>query len=367
MNPFNAFDVSMNNLVAWTEYAKIMSEPVSHDWQWSSPNKYLIDNEAFVLIRFFPDKPAKGPGILIGAPQAGHSPECIDMDEYRSLVRTLHNLTGRPVYGFGWKDATYERKDCEFDETVEAIWDSVDAIKKDGCDSVCGAGVCQRGYTFVMAEALRPGTFAGLLLIASPMDFAAAREKSEIQKALKDRGYGFFERQVVNNGGLLDGRFILNGFINMNLSKIWHDATTGLYFNILSGDKKAVKRYRGFKRWYFKTQHLPGKLYLRIVKDLFIDNLLHGKALAVKGEIVDPGKIKCPVAVAYGDKDEITFPEEALGILSVISSAKKAAFEVKKAGHFFFASEKHLKTAFIGPIKFLGLFKEQEQKELLAA
>ncbi|OGF27677.1 hypothetical protein A2303_00410 [Candidatus Falkowbacteria bacterium RIFOXYB2_FULL_47_14] len=333
---------------AWLTWWTITLCPIPQEIPWPHPCKIVLDEPGYILYRFFPDDGRDNAPFasLLAAPEAGHTGNCMALSEEQSIVRMVHDNTIGAVYLKVSKDATMDRKNEGFDEFVDGIRQCVKKIGK----PTIGIGVCQGGYPSLITEALYPGTFAGLMLVNSPVDFKI--DGGPIQKALDTYGYGFYEYMVACGYGLMDGRWLVAGFIAMSWQKRIEDDGPKLFEMILRKEAGKLAKYEDFRRWYYKTQCLPGRQYLQTVKDLFFENLLIKGEFAVHGRRVNLADVRCPLSVIYSEKDQITLPRQATEVIHYVSSPQKAVF-ASPGGHFSFASGTSLRKYYPPAVAFL--------------
>jgi len=168
-------------------------------------------------------------------------------------------------------------------------------------------GICQAGWQSFIYASLFPEKVATLSLLGSPIDFKAPDDKgktAKIQQLVQTYPLWFYQCLVAMGGGVLNGKFMVLGFKNMNFSDHYIKGPLELYLNIDIPEQ--VGRSRIFKRWYEWTQNIAGAWYLQVVLELFMKNKLVQGRLKVLGKFVDPGKIKCPLFLFSGCKDDIT-------------------------------------------------------------
>ena len=112
-------------------------------------------------------------------------------------------------------------------------------------------------------------------------------------------------------GGVLDGRFLLGGFIAIN-----PEAEVSRQLALLGAldEPEHLARYVAFEDWFKHTQAIPGAFYLWIVEHLFRRNALIAGELEIRGERVDLGRIDAPLFLLGGATDHITPPPQVFAL-----------------------------------------------------
>jgi len=306
--------------VAQTEQLKSMHRDLAKFWEelqrfeeppWQSANTVVLNDKAFKLRRFTEER--KGLPILILGPQAGHHTSIVDYAlPGQSLVELCKVSTDRPVYAVEWKSATLDRRDETIDDLI---------LQTDRCVEYLGGkahlvGLCQAGWLSSIYAALYPGKVHSLVLGGAPIDFTAGGGK--IQQMVQTMPYTFYSWLVQLGGGLMDGRYIVTGFKNMNPYDRYIDDYVKLYRSI--NDPEQLARIRRFRRWYEYTQSLAGGWYKQAVYELFKKNKLVKGRLKVLRQYVDLKRISCPVVLIAGEKDDITLEPQLFNMEKHVSS-----------------------------------------------
>jgi poly(3-hydroxybutyrate) depolymerase len=288
------------NLFKFWEHLLTVEKP---DWQ--SENTVVLETEAFKLRQFSPK--VAGPSILIMSPQAGHH-SCIA--DYalpnQSLVQLCKEVTGRAVYAVEWKSADLSRRHETIDDLVSQVSQCVAAIG----DGIVMIGLCQAGWLATIYASLYPDKVLALMLGGAPIDFTAGGGK--IQDMAQNLPMSFYSALVNMGCGVMDGRFIVTGFKNMNP----YDRYVGDYLELFANinDPRMVERSRRFRSWYEHTQNVAGAWYLQAVYELFKKNKLVRGELKVMGTCVSLKNINCPVVLIAGAEDDITPPAQLLNM-----------------------------------------------------
>lgn len=277
---------------------------------WQSENMVVLETEAFKLRQFTPKR--SGPPLLILGPQAGHH-SCIT--DYalpgQSLVELCKENTGCTIYAIEWKSADPSRRHETIDDLVQQVSECVNFID----DKVHIIGLCQAGWLSSIYASLYPGNVLSLILGGAPIDFTAGGGK--LQEMVQNLPTTFYWSMVQMGFGVMNGKFIVTGFKNMNPNDRYVGDYLKLFTNI--NDPKIVERSHRFRRWYEYTQNVAGAWYLQAVYELFKRNRLIRGKLKVMGKYVSLKNITCPLALIAGANDDITLEPQLFNMADHVS------------------------------------------------
>jgi poly(3-hydroxybutyrate) depolymerase len=298
--PFDALD----DWVRWWDAMSDRRPPA-----WTSPNKVVFEAPVARLRDFSPARAPRVVPTLVLPPQAGHDSCIVDYSPEQSQMRTILETGLKRAYTLDWIGATEETKDVGIDDYLEVIDRAVDHIG----GPVNLIGDCQGGWLAAIYAALHPERINTLTLAGAPIDFHCG--EPVIHAALRSLSPGgnlaFYRGLVAAGGGMLRGEDMLAGFI-----AIKPDNEIARQLQLLANidDRAHVERYREFEDWFKYTQAIPGAFYLWIVEHLFRDNELIAGKLEVGGELVDLGRIRCPLNLLGGAGDHITPPDQVFAV-----------------------------------------------------
>jgi len=153
----------------------------------------------------------------------------------------------------------------------------------------------------------------------------------------------FYEELVQAGGGLMRGRFMLEGWKTMHPEAQYVDKYLRLYEHI--DDPDYVSKTETFERWYENPIDLPGRWYLQAVNELFRENRLAKGQFVGLGRRLALGDIRCPVYLLAGDADDITPKEQVFAAENLVGTPKAAiAKALAPGGHVgLFMGEKTLR------------------------
>ena len=267
----------------------------------ATSNQVRLDLRTMVLRDY--GKPGGIP-TLVDAPHAGHTSMIADYHNGQSLVETLLANGINHVALTDWKSATEDMKDLEIDNYLAELIVAIDDLG----GRVNLIGLCQGGWVSAMIAARFPGKVNSLVLAGAPIDTDAGN--GPIKRMVHESPISFYEDLVELGGGLMKGKFMLQGWKNMHPEQHYIQDHIDLYEHI--DDPAYLAKEETFESWYENPIDLPGRWYLQVIKQLFKENQL------AKGEFVGLGRklslrnITCPAYLLAGASDDITTPEQVL-------------------------------------------------------
>ena len=325
-------EVVAKNLKFAEEEVKIHAEVIP---EVATPNIVRLDLRTMVLRDY--GRPGGVP-TLVDAPYAGHSAVIADYAKGQSLVETLLANGIGHVALTHWKSATDDMKDFDIDNYLAELIVAIDDLG----GRVNLVGLCQGGWMSAMVAARFPEKVNTLVLAGSPIDTDAG--DGPIKRMAHATPMSFYEDLVNLGGGLMRGKFMLQGWKNMHPDEHYIKEHIDLYEHI--DDPAFVAKRETFARWYENPLDLPGRWYLQAIGQLFKENRF------AKGEFVGLGRrlnlkaITCPVYLLAGESDDITTKEQVFDAEKYLGTPKERI--VKKlvpGGHIgLFMGSKTLKA-----------------------
>lgn len=275
----------------------------------ATPNRVRLDLRTMLLREY--GTPGKIP-TLVDAPHAGHTAVIADYHKGQSLVETLLANGIGHIALTDWKSATNDMKDLEIDNYLAEVVVAIDDLG----GRVNLVGLCQGGWVSAMIAARFPEKVNSLVLAGAPIDTDAG--DGPIKRMVQASPLSFYEELVDLGGGLMKGKFMLQGWKNMHPEQHYLQDHVDLYEHI--DDPAYVAKEETFKSWYENPIDLPGRWYLQVIKQLFKENRL------AKGDFVGLGRrlslrnIACPTYLLAGANDDITTPEQVLDAAKYIDT-----------------------------------------------
>jgi polyhydroxyalkanoate depolymerase len=289
----------------------------------ATPNQIRLDLRTMALRDY--GQP-KGIPTLVDAPHAGHTAMIADFHQGQSLIQTLLANGIDHVALTDWKSATDDMKDFDIDNYLADVVVAIDDLG----GRVNLVGLCQGGWVSAMIAARFPDKVNSLVLAGAPIDTDAGA--GPIKRMAKASPMSFYQELVGLGGGLMKGKFMLQGWKNMHPEQHYFQDYVDLYEHV--DDPAYVAKEETFASWYENPIDLPGRWYLQVMEQLFKENQL------AKGEFVGLGRtlnlrnITCPTYLLAGADDDITTPEQVLDAAKYIGTPKdRIAQETVPGGH----------------------------------
>jgi poly(3-hydroxyalkanoate) synthetase len=277
----------------------------------ATSNRLRLDLRTMALRDY--GKPGGIP-TLIDAPHAGHTAMIADYHKDQSLVQSLLDNGIGHVALTDWKTATDDMKDFEIDNYLA---DMVVAIDDLG-GRVNLVGLCQGGWVSAMIAARFPEKINALVLAGAPIDADAG--DGPIKRMAHKTPLSFYRELVELGGGLMKGKFMLQGWKNMHPAQHYMQDQIDLYEQI--DDPVYIAKEEAFDSWYENPIDLPGRWYLQVIQQIFQENRLAKGAFVGLGRKLDLKKITCPTYLLAGADDDITTPEQVLDAAHYIGTPK---------------------------------------------
>ncbi|HUO55050.1 MAG TPA: alpha/beta fold hydrolase [Rhodoblastus sp.] len=277
----------------------------------ATPNRARLDLRSMILRDYGRQG---GLSTLVDAPFAGHTSMIADYRKGQSLIETLL-ASGLPHVALtDWKSASDDMKDLDIDNYLA---DMVVAIDDLG-GRVNLVGLCQGGWMSAMVAARFPQKVASLVLAGAPIDTDAG--DGPLTRMVHESPTSFYEEMVALGGGLMRGKFMLQGWKNMHPAQHYIQDHIDLYEHI--DDPAYLAKEEAFERWFENPTDLPGRWYLQAITQLFKENRF------CRGEFVGLGRklnlqdIVCPTYLLAGASDDITTAEQVLDAAKYIGTPK---------------------------------------------
>jgi len=267
----------------------------------ATENRVMLDLRTMTL-RDYSRADAKGVPTVVDAPYAGHTAMIADYHRGQSLIETLLANGLDRVFLTDWKSATEDMKDLEIDQYLAEINVCVDDLGA----RVNLVGLCQGGWMSAMYAARFPHKVASLVLAGSPIDTDAG--DGPIKRMAHASPVSFYEELVAMGGGLMRGKFMLDGWKNMHPEEHYIKQHIDLYEHI--DDPVYLKKEETFESWYENPIDLPGRWYLQAIVQLFKENRLAKGSFVGLGRRLSLKDITCPVYLLAGESDDITTKEQ---------------------------------------------------------
>jgi poly(3-hydroxyalkanoate) synthetase len=277
----------------------------------ATPNRVRLDLRTMVLRDY--GQPGGTP-TLVSAPYAGHTAMIADYHRGQSLIETLLANGIAHVALTDWKSATEDMKDLEIDNYLAEMIVAIDDLR----GRVNLVGLCQGGWVAAMVAARFPEKVNSLVIAGAPIDTDAGN--LPIKRMAHESPASFYVELVALGGGLMKGKFMLQGWKNMHPEQHYIRDHIDLYEHI--DDPTYLEKEETFESWYENPIDLPGRWYLQVINQLFKENRLAKGAFIGLGRKLDLRDIACPTYLLAGADDDITAPEQVLDAAKYLGTPK---------------------------------------------
>ncbi len=278
----------------------------------ATPNIVRLDLRTMVLRDY--GRPGGIP-TLVDAPYAGHSAVIADYAKGQSLVETLLANGIGHVALTDWKSATDDMKDFDIDNYLAELVVAIDDLG----GRVNLVGLCQGGWQSAMAAARFPEKVNTLVLAGSPIDTDAG--DGPIKQMAHLSPMSFYEDLVALGGGLMRGKFMLQGWKNMHPDEHYFKEHIDLYEHL--DDPPYLAKEENFESWYENPLDLPGRWYIQVMRELFKENRLAKGVFVGLGRRLNLKAITCPVYLLAGESDDITSKEQVFDADKYLGTPKE--------------------------------------------
>ena len=129
-------------------------------------------------------------------------------------------------------------------------------------------GLCQGGWVAAMVAARFPDKVNSLVLAGAPIDTDAG--DGPFKRMAHQSPDSFYRELVELGGGLMKGKFMLQGWKNMHPEQHYIQDHVDLYEHI--EDPAYLKKEEAFESWYENPIDLPGRWYFQVMTQLFKEN-----------------------------------------------------------------------------------------------
>ena len=250
--------------------------------------------------------------FVVVDPRAGHGPGIGGFKADSEIGVAMK--AGHPCYFIGFLPEPMPGQTIEDIARAEAIFiEKVIALHPDADGKPCVIGNCQAGWAVMMLASLRPELFGPIIIAGAPLSYwAGVRGKYPMRYSGGLLGGSWLTALTSDlGGGKFDGAWLVQNFENMNPSNtLWTKQ-----YNVYSKVDAEADRYLEFERWWGGHVNLNAEEIQFIVDQLFVgNNLAAGRIKTSDGQVVDLRKISSPIVVFCSKGDNITPPQQALGL-----------------------------------------------------
>lgn len=241
---------------------------------------------------------------LLLVPHIINRPYILDLSEDVSVVQ-FFSRQGIEVFMIDWGYPEPRHQEISFSHYAEYVNLAIGLMET---EAPFVLGYCTGGIIALIWASLFPIKPKGLMLMATPVDFADWHDPRLIWGKL------FNVRQVARHYGNIPGELI--DFIGLQLFSLYlpQFAMEPEFWEEF-WNRDAFKNHWRRWRWVMDAQAIPRAAYTQFIEDCYRKNLLIQNRMIVNGRKVDLTKLSVPVLNLYDRYDHIVPPESvrALG------------------------------------------------------
>jgi polyhydroxyalkanoate synthase len=273
-----------------------------------------------VLWRYRPTAPDAGLPPLVICYALVNRPYMMDLQPDRSLIRGLL-ARGIDVHLVDWGYPAREDSHLSLDDYVNRHLGACIDHVRDACGvpAVNLLGVCQGGTLSLCHAALHPERVRNLVTMVTPVDFHT--EENLLSKWVRRLDVDRMV-QVLGNvpGELLNAAFI--SLMPLRLTALKYAGLADI-----AEDRAALENFLRMERWIQDSPDQAGTAFREFVRGFFQENRLVRGGLEIGGQVVDPGRIACPILNIYALKDHLVPPSASRPLARLTGSADYTPFE----------------------------------------
>ncbi|WP_462114256.1 polyhydroxyalkanoate depolymerase [Lysobacter xanthus] len=294
---------------------------------------------------------SKSPTVLVVAPLSGHHATLL-----RDTVRTL--LRDHDVYITDWIDARMVpavEGPFHLDDYVVYVEEFIQHI---GARDLHVVSVCQPTVPVLAAVSLMAArgepTPRSLVMMGGPID--TRENPTQVNDLATQKPMWWFETQLIHPvpppfpgvGRRVYPGFLQHmGFVAMNPERHFQ-SHWDFYENLLQGDLEDADSHRRFYDEYNAVLDMPAEYYLDTVRIVFQEHLLPKGQWEVRGQKVDPSKIRDTALLTIeGELDDISGRGQtraAHKLCTGIDAKDSHHLVVEGAGHYGIFSGRRWRT-----------------------
>lgn len=267
-------------------------------------------------------------------------PFVLDLARGRSVVENL-TQQGFEVFLTDWLPPTAADKSRGFDAYVNAdLASGVNAVQREaGVGRVTMLGYCLGSLLGVVYTALHPGNVQNLVTLALPLDMSA-RELPAYN--LLD----WLDEQAVESLTAFYGNcpaWLLSALFSGALP-LQRMLSEYMGLERFSEGEQYAKTLPAFRRWLESEVPMAGAMFRELVIKVFKKTLLVRGGFLVENQVVDLGKITCPLLNVIAELDVIVHPCSSLPLNDLVGSTDRDKL-IFRTGHLGIAlgAEAHRK------------------------
>jgi polyhydroxyalkanoate synthase subunit PhaC len=258
-----------------------------------------------------------------------NKPYILDLRPGNSFVEYMVKQ-GFDVYLLDWGAPGPEDKDLKFDNYVlDYLPRAIRKVKAaSGSDEFTLLGWCIGAILSTIYASLRPDDgLKNLILLTAPLDFSDKNAGGFIRWVNEQH---FDPERIVASLGNIPGELIDYGAKALKPVENYIGSYMNLWDNL--DNPRVVESWHAMNTWVTDLIPMAGATYLQLIKEFYQENRLMQGTLTIRGERVDPGRIRANLLDVIALSDHISPPCQSESIMARVSSADKHVLKVK-GGH----------------------------------
>lgn len=249
-----------------------------------------------------------------------NKPFIFDLVPGRSFVEYMLG-EGFDVYLLDWGTPGAEDKNTTFDDYVtEYLYRAVRKLTRiSGASEISLLGYCIGATLSVVYTALYPESpVRNLILLTAPLDFSHRADGSMAM---------WLEEHRLDVDRLVSSLDNVPGELIATWAKMLKPVENfvGIYVNLMRQmeDEMAVQSWMAINRWVEDVIPFAGEAFRQFVKEYFRANRLIRGEHVIHGRPVAPANIRAALLNIVAQHDHLVLPEQASGIMDLVSSQDK--------------------------------------------
>jgi poly[(R)-3-hydroxyalkanoate] polymerase subunit PhaC len=293
----------------------------------TTPTKTVYRENKLKLLRFESDvqKQFETPLIVVFA--LVNRPYILDLRPGKSVVRHFVDR-GHDVYNVDWGVPAHSDRFLTIEDYVQGYLDRVvDHVRdRTECEQVNVLGYCMGGTLSAMYTALHPDKVKNLMLLAAPVDWS---DRESLLSVWTDSKY-FDVDKMIDVHGNAPAEWLQSSFTMLKPVQNLVEKYFNFYDNM--EDETFLENFMAMETWLNDNIPVAGETFRQFVKDCFQKNLLIKGELEIGDELVDLGKIECPILNLTAQHDHLVPCGQSLPFNDAVNSKDRKSMNFP-AGH----------------------------------
>ncbi|MEL6445153.1 MAG: class III poly(R)-hydroxyalkanoic acid synthase subunit PhaC [Bacteroidota bacterium] len=283
----------------------------------TAPKEAVWHDGRVVLYRYTPQVESPHPVPLLITYALVNRPYMVDLQENRSLVRSLLAL-GLDVYLIDWGYPTRaDRYDTLDDHINGYLNDAVDHIREaSGQDAINVLGICQGGVFSMCYASLHPEKVKNLVTMVAPVDFHI---EATPEAGLLNAWSRHMDADLMADAlGNVPGDLMNFGYLMLKPFTLFFQKYVEMV-DVLDDERKLLNFLR-MEKWIFDSPDQAGETWRAFIKQAYRDNKLMTGDFEVGDQTVDLGNLTMPVLNVYADADHLVPPASSKALAGLVGT-----------------------------------------------